>query len=241
MTDTLGQVVRVKAGNSGMLYDPAFAIAPDLRVFKPGFYADRAQAVSAGGRNAAWFVHDQWGHGVLRQYRRGGLVARFNKSHYVWNGAENTRSFAEFRLLQYMHAQGLPVPKVVAACYTRSWCFYRAALITQTLPNTKPLASVLKDMPATADVSALAQACAHSIFLMHRANVWHADLNAFNILIDVHNKAWLIDFDKSRQLVMTASLCNDNLNRLKRSLEKVLPQQGLVFWEHLHRFYTKNQ
>jgi len=241
MTDTLGQVVRVNTGKSGMLYDPAFAIEPDMRVFDPVFYTDRAQPVSAGGRNAAWFVHDRWGSGVLRKYRRGGLMARINKSHYVWNGAENTRSFAEFRLLQSMHAQGLPVPRVVAASYTRSWCFYQAALITETLPGTRPLASVLKDMPASVDSGALAKACADSIYLMHKANVWHADLNAFNILVDGNNKAWLIDFDKGRQRVMTASLCNDNLNRLKRSLEKGLQQQGLAFWEHLHRFYIKNQ
>lgn len=241
MTEASGQAVRVNVGKSGMLYDAAFAIEPDMRVFDPGFYADRARPVSAGGRNAAWFVHDRWGNGVLRKYRRGGLVARLNKSHYVWSGAENTRSFAEFRLLQFMHARGLPVPRVVAAGYTRFCCFYQAALITETLPDTRPLASVLKDMPASADFSELARACADSIYLMHQANVWHADLNAFNILVDGNNKAWLIDFDKGRQLVMTASLCDDNLNRLKRSLEKVLRQPGLVFWEHLRRFYIKNQ
>ena len=241
MTDRIAQAVRVNAGSNGMLYDPAFAITPALQVFDPAFYAERARPVSAGGRNAAWFVQDQWGSGVLRQYRRGGLVARFNKSHYVWNGAENTRSFAEFRLLQYMHARGLPVPRVVAAGYNRSLFFYRAALITETLPNTRPLASVLKDLSDTVEITALAEACARSIYLMHKANVWHADLNAFNLLVDASNKVWLIDFDKGRQLVMTASLCNDNLNRLKRSLEKVLQQQGLVFWEHLSRFYAKNQ
>ncbi len=241
MTDGSTQAVLYESGNQGMLYDSCFAIAPDLQVFEPAFYQDRAQAVSAGGRNAAWFVQDGWGTGVLRQYRRGGLIARLNKFHYVWTGAEKTRSFAEFRLLQYMHGKGLPVPKAVAACYTRSVCSYRAAIITERLANTTPLASILKQMPASNDTLPLARACAESIRQMHQANVWHADLNAFNILIDPQGKAWLIDFDKGKRTVMSPSLCQGNLNRLKRSLEKVLQERGLAFWEQLNRIYSQIQ
>lgn len=48
MTETSGQAVRVNVGKSGMLYDAAFAIEPDMRVFDPGFYAGSARPVSAG-------------------------------------------------------------------------------------------------------------------------------------------------------------------------------------------------
>lgn len=241
MTSNGVQPLLYQSGNSGMLYDGSMGVTPGLRLFDPAFYQGRAQAVSEGGRNAAWFIQDTWGQGVLRKYRRGGLVARLNKTSYLWRGAEQTRSFAEFRLLQYMHDRGLPVPKVVAACYTRSVCSYRAAIITERLVNTTPLASVLKQMPASHDTQSLARACAESIRQMHQANVWHADLNAFNILIDSNGKAWLIDFDKGKQTVMSPSLCQGNLNRLKRSLEKILQERGLAFWEQLNRIYSQIQ
>jgi tRNA A-37 threonylcarbamoyl transferase component Bud32 len=56
--------------------------------------------------------------------------------------------------------------------------------------------------------------------LFHAAQVFHADLNAHNILIDANYKAYLIDFD--RGTIRTGeSWKPSNLMRLQRSLHKL--------------------
>ena len=55
----------------------------------------------------------------------------------------------------------------------------------------KPLAQMLAE-PLWEPVAA-------AIVRMHRAGVWHADLNAFNILIGGEGRVWLIDFDRGIQ------------------------------------------
>ena len=136
---------------------------------------------------------------VLRQYRRGGMVAKLSRSHYVWGGAEQTRSWMELRLLQQMYNAGLPVPRPLAAYYKQSLGFYKAAIITQTIPNSQPLVSVLQQSQSDEKLlNKLAGRVAKAIASMHDFGVWHADLNAFNIMVDDQMKVWLLDFDKSR-------------------------------------------
>ena len=138
-------------------------------------------------------------HAVLRQYRRGGMVAKLSRSHYVWGGAEQTRSWMELRLLQQMYNAGLPVPRPLAAYYKQSLGFYKAAIITQTIPNSQPLVSVLQQSQSDEKLlNKLAGRVAKAIASMHDFGVWHADLNAFNIMVDDQMKVWLLDFDKSR-------------------------------------------
>ena len=138
-------------------------------------------------------------HAVLRQYRRGGMVAKLSRSHYVWGGAEQTRSWMELRLLQQMYNAGLPVPRPLAAYYKQSLGFYKAAILTQTIPNSQPLVAVLQQsLDDDKLLTKLAGRVAKAIAAMHDFGVWHADLNAFNIMVDDQIKVWLLDFDKSR-------------------------------------------
>lgn len=83
--------------------------------FAPEFWGERAQPVGEGGRGGAWFVSAADQRWVLRQYHRGGLVARVSRRSYLFTSIEETRPFAELRLLARMHAEGLPVPEPVAA------------------------------------------------------------------------------------------------------------------------------
>ncbi|OWT56289.1 hypothetical protein CEY11_19750 [Candidimonas nitroreducens] len=74
---------------------------------------------------------------------------------------------------------------------------------------------------------------------MHQAGVWHADLNAYNILLDRQGAAWLIDFDRGRRGKLTPRQRRDNLLRLRRSLLKVAGEPGLAYWQGLEQAYRR--
>ncbi|WP_154584456.1 lipopolysaccharide kinase InaA family protein, partial [Bordetella pertussis] len=106
---------------------------------------------------------------------------------------------------------------------------YRAAILVERIPAARPLASLL-DEPAW-------EAVARAIAAMHRAGVWHADLNAFNILLDPGGLAWLIDFDRGTAGGVSERGRQGNLARLRRSLVKVGGERGQDFWQRLEPAY----
>lgn len=212
-------------------FDPRRVVHPGAFLFDSAAPENRAQPVQVGGRQAAWYTQGEYGAGVLRHYRRGGLIARFSRDRYLWTGVSRVRSFAEFGLLQIMHAQGLPVPAPLAAVYWRSGMTYRAAILIERLPRVQTLAKAL-DQPSH-------QAVADAIFSMHQAGIWHADLNAYNILLDDHGKAWLIDFDRGHGRGVSPLQRRNNLLRLRRSLEKVAGPAGLAYWKILDEAYGR--
>lgn len=215
-----------------LLFDAASIAQADATLLLPtaGRYS-QVEPVGKGGRQAAWFVQADFGQAVLRHYRRGGLMARLTANRYVWSGEENTRCFREFRLLAFMHARGLPVPRPLAAGYWRRGITYRAALLTQRLVNTQPLVECL--------VPENQAAVAMALFRMHQEGVWHADLNAWNILLDAQGRAWVIDFDKSELKALTPELRQANLLRLRRSLVKLAGDAGLQWWNGLEQVYGR--
>ena len=220
----------LRMAGGALRYDGALVAEPGEWLFDAGDERLHAKPVGAGGRQAAWFVQGDFGRAVLRRYRRGGLVARLIADRYLWAGAEATRSFAEFGLLHFMHGMGLPVPRPLAAAYWRRGAGYRAAILLQRLDDTRPLAQAL-DTASPAEVAA-------AVFAMHEAGVWHADLNAYNILLDSGGKAWLIDFDKGRvRPLLSAERRRGNLLRLRRSLVKVAGERGMLWWDELNRAY----
>ncbi|MFJ0764308.1 3-deoxy-D-manno-octulosonic acid kinase [Bordetella bronchiseptica] len=218
-----------EAPAGAMLYDAARIEAPGPALFDPSSYGAAAQPVAAGGRQAAWFVATPGWQGVLRGYRRGGLAARVSHDAYVWQGEARTRGLREYRLLAHMREQGLAVPAPLAAGYWRHGLTYRAAILVERIPAARPLASLL-DEPAW-------EAVARAIAAMHRAGVWHADLNAFNILLDPGGLAWLIDFDRGTAGGVSERGRQGNLARLRRSLVKVGGERGQDFWQRLEPAY----
>ena len=212
-------------------------------LFHAEHYQSEAVKVGDGGRNAAWFIPTSIGPAVLRRYRRGGLVGKFIKSTYVFRGEDQTRSFQEFAIINYLNDAGLTVPKALAAFYQQKGRFCEMALITSLIAETKPLATIcqqfIDNKLSPEQAKAYTQIVAQRIRQMHDLDVYHADLNAFNILCTNEPiEAYLIDFDKAERTKLSSNLRQQNLNRLKRSLKKVCGEQSIVFMEQIAEDYA---
>jgi len=201
-----------------MLYDASCIGQPREEIFDPSYWRARgALEESAGGRGTVAFVREGGQRWVLRHYRRGGLVARVFDDTYLWTGAERTRSFAEWRLLRQLREWQLPVPRPIAARYSKSGLVYRADLITEELPARTTLAQALRSGPPGA---ALWRATGSCIARLHAHGVHHADLNAHNILVGAGDSVYVLDFDRGR-IRARGAWEQTVLERLRRSLTKV--------------------
>lgn len=209
--------IRAEAGTA-VLFDAALAPAADARWFDPDYWRARgALQAQGGGRGGVAVIETPAGACVLRHYHRGGLVARVSRDRYLWTGAARTRSFREFRLLAHMLALGLPVPQpVAAACRRRGLC-YSADLITVRIADAVTLAQCLAEGRLDAD---LARETGALVARFHRAGIWHADLNAHNVLV-AHGNLYLIDFDRGARRASAEGWQLANLARLRRSLVKL--------------------
>lgn len=216
-----GEVVEARhalddsAGQGAILFDAVRLRQADPAWFDPG--RPDAVAVGGSGRGAAWFVSTPAGPAVLRHYRRGGLMARLSRDRYVFVGEAEVRSVHEFRLLARLRALGLPVPAPLAACYRRRGAFYTADLLVERVPEVRSLTDELRAGVDAPDWVGLGATLAR----FHLAGVFHADLNAHNILVDAQGVFWLIDFDRGRIRRPAKGWREDNLARLLRSLMKL--------------------
>jgi 3-deoxy-D-manno-octulosonic acid kinase len=202
------------------LFDARYVSQITERQFSPSGYADAQPVSGQGGRGGAWFVETQAGPGVLKQYRRGGLMAKWIHDRYVYAGLENTRAFREFRLLQVLSEKGLPVPMPLAAFCRRGALTYQAALLTKRIPDVRSLITAVRNH--TAPWSAIGETIAR----FHRVGARHGDLNANNILLDADGGIHIIDWDKSALEETPGAWCGQVLDRLQRSLEKECAAQA---------------
>lgn len=155
---------------------------------------------------------------VLRHYYRGGLVSKFINDLYIWQGKRKARSISEYHMLSEMRDMNLPVPLPVAAHARKIGFLYTADLITEFISNSQTLSSILESEKIS---NVIWEKIGFIIKLFHNKNCNHVDLNAYNILIDSRECIYLIDFDKSKIEKYSGVWKENNLNRLKRSLEKL--------------------
>lgn len=209
-----------------LLFDPELLHSPEASLLSRDIFkqADNYQLITNGGRGQAWFVELGGISAVYRKYMRGGLIARINRQTYISLSHESTRSIKEWRLLQWMFKQGLPVPRPVAASSCRfpfSYSpFYQAQILVERLPYVETLDHILSQQVLEDKVW---QAIGQSIRRFHNAGIYHADLNANNILLNAAFTVYLIDFDKGElrdDQQENALWKQENLQRLKRSLNK---------------------
>jgi 3-deoxy-D-manno-octulosonic acid kinase len=210
--------VRVATPLGAILFDARRLAQADADLLQPGRWQGAAGTRARGGRGEVRFVQGEFGAGVLRHYHRGGLFGRVNQDRYLWRGEDGTRSFREFRLLAALRARGMSVPAPIAAGYERHGAFYRADLLTALIPQASTLAERVADgLPAPQEWRRIGATLAR----FHREGVFHADLNAHNVMLDAQGRVWLIDFDRGELRPPAAEWARANLARLLRSLRKL--------------------
>ncbi|ASJ71479.1 3-deoxy-D-manno-octulosonic acid kinase [Granulosicoccus antarcticus] len=163
---------------------------------------------------------------VLRHYHRGGLVQRLSKDRYLFTGLERTRSMHEFDVMAQLHQQGFPVSVPYACQVVHQGLFYRASLVTHKLD-----AQTLAERLATLTLRPLTQKVwadmGETLARLHAKGIYHADLNAHNIMLNEDNdKVSVIDFDRAQPRTLPAGnpasgWCLSNIQRLERSLVKI--------------------
>jgi 3-deoxy-D-manno-octulosonic acid kinase len=198
-----------------VIYDPVLVTAPDATFFQADRWEGRIREYAGRGRGRVMFVNageDEW---ALRRYLRGGLIGRVVIDRYPWLGEDRTRSFREWRMLARLHEAGLPVPRPVAADWTRQGPFYSAHLATVRIAGAIPLSArvVAGEVVDWHRIGEVLQA-------FHAAGAFHADLNAHNIMIDTGGQPWVLDFDRG-MLRAPGPWQARNLDRLERSLRKL--------------------
>ncbi|HET9033682.1 MAG TPA: 3-deoxy-D-manno-octulosonic acid kinase [Dokdonella sp.] len=225
--------------NGAILFDSTQMAKADERWFEQAASGD---AATRAGRGEVVFFDAPFGACVLRHYHRGGLIARVNSDRFLWTGSKRCRAFREFRLLVELIGAGLPVPTPVMARYVRKGLSYRADLITRQIPGVQTLAQRLaaKGLDAV-----LATRVGRTLASFHSQGVWHADLNANNLLVDGGGKVWLIDFDRCAKRKPAMTWQQANLQRLLRSFRKLQAGRHMsdfdeVFWHPMLAAYHRS-
>ncbi|MDW8479781.1 MAG: 3-deoxy-D-manno-octulosonic acid kinase [Xanthomonadales bacterium] len=213
-----GQARRLPLPGGAMLCVAERAETVSPAWFEPAHWLGRCRVHdTAGGRGGSLVIRSPIGPLLLRRYLRGGLAARLTRDRYLFRGEEATRSFREFRLLLALAGRGLPVPLPVAAAYWRSGWSYRAAILLAFIPRARPLPLCFEELGAE-DFRAIGAAVGR----LHQAGVRHADLNAWNVLLDAERRVWIVDFDRARLVGARAPrIAGAVLARLLRSLRKL--------------------
>ncbi len=224
-----------------ILYDKAIISQISEERFTPGGWLHAeilTGELRSGGRGNTMFVGNVPRQFVLRHYMRGGLVGKFVRDTYIFSGADKTRSFREWRLLDKLSSNNLRVPRPAAARYRRSGTFYTADIITVRIPDVMSLSQYIAANNPGEDFWQSVGAAIHEF---HAAGVYHADMNAYNLQIDKDGLLWMLDFDKG-SLKPPGPWQQQTLSRLHRSLHKIKNLDpklnfGAANWEQLLEGY----
>ena len=186
--------------------------------FEQSFWLNQGRLLGANsGRGTAWVIKSETGKWVLRHYFRGGLYAKLvSKDRYFWTGIDDARAISEYKLLDHMNRLNLPCPKPIAARVLRKGLWYRNDLIMEHIRHEHTFAQYLATPDDNIDIW---NGIGAVIKKFHNKGIFHADLNANNILL-TDEKIYLIDFDKGKIKKPQIHWQMANLNRLRRSIEK---------------------
>lgn len=196
--------------------------------FEPKFWQQKNAILGKSyGRGTTTFFKYNNLDCILRNYKRGGLIAKFITNKYFYLGFKNTRVWKEYELLEYMYKLGLPVPKPIAGRVIKSGLLYQADIILETINNTVNLKEYLSENRLLKnDLVNIGK----TIAMFHNNCIFHSDLNISNIMLDSDKKVWLVDFDKCKIKRKNKLWQLNNIRRLKRSFDKSLRVLENFYW-----------
>tara|TARA_B100001989_G_C24445017_1_gene415994 strand:- start:58 stop:786 length:729 start_codon:yes stop_codon:yes gene_type:complete len=172
-------------------------------------------------------------HWIKKHYFRKGLM-KFFGDNYLFAKLQNTRSFQEYSILKYLVKKNFNTCKPIIGWVSSNMISYKANLVVEKIEETKTLSatliSIYRGGRDSSTISSGYYLLGKEVAKMHHHGVFHGDLNANNILVtreifnskDKDSKGiYIIDFDKSKIQKISKKDISSNINRLKRSLNKI--------------------
>ena len=213
--------------NCYILHDEDAVGKLERKHFNRAYWQAKAEYENViAGRGGSIKIYLDGNPAILRQYLRGGMFTRVSTDRYLWLGRGRTRAWREWSVLKLALEADMPVPTPLGICVCRNGLSYRAAIITAYIENSETLAERIVHR-------ALGHETWHRLGLLlkqfQEQNFRHADLNANNILIDLQQRFYIIDFDKARIMNSLDDWQWLPLRRLQRSLEKIGRQQNIHY------------
>jgi hypothetical protein len=152
-----------------------------------------AASLPLGGRlRMPCIFLEPFGAVVVKCYRRGGLMGRFNRWYYLARGP--TRGEREFQWLKRMRDLGVNAPEPIVAAH-RGRLVNRCWLVTRKIINAASLAELSLKQPGV--IAGALVDCARQIDILVENRILHPDLHPGNVLVDANGQVWLIDFDQT--------------------------------------------
>ena len=177
---------------------------------------------------------------LIRTYHHGGAFRLLTRRiFFTWP----PRPFRELAITEELRRRGIPTVAVCGACVEPLWGpFYRGWLATCKLDGAQDLWTALTgSFIGEAGTENVWRAVADSLQHLHRAGVYHTDLNLKNILVRRESavvKGYIIDFDKAILFLgqVPARIAEKSLDRLLRSVCKLDPERKYVSEADWNRF-----
>ncbi|MBW1675810.1 MAG: hypothetical protein JRF30_02805 [Deltaproteobacteria bacterium] len=157
-----------------------------------------------GGRSSVTIAQIEGiGSVVVKYYTRGGLLRYMVKRRYVKWG--ETRCQTEYELLQKVRNLGVSAPEPIAYAFQGS-LFYKGWLVTREIKQKQTLAELSCADEEHAQIAM--KELINQVSTLVNNNIFHVDLHPGNVLVDSHDRVFLLDFDK-------ACLSRKNKNKLR--------------------------
>jgi tRNA A-37 threonylcarbamoyl transferase component Bud32 len=163
---------------------------------------------------------------LVRHYQRGGVFGHVLRDVYLGKA----RFLQEVRVSEWARDQGIPTAEVLALRIEhKGLCLYRGDLVTREIEASEDLDEYLKstrtrERGTRERGKEIIRSVALLLQGMHRAGLYHADLNLKNILVQITEggvNSYVIDLDRARVIKPLGSRMRvRNLLRLYRSLDK---------------------
>lgn len=223
---------RVKAARGLVVQGCRAVLEPILKEETLYDFARRqSDARQFRGRTTAYGITLGSGCGdvVVRHAMRGGFLGRTGSDLFF----PPTRGLRELVNSLRLKLMGVPTPEVVAfVSYPAGQIFRRSDVATREIKESHDLSVVLREVVDPAQRESCLLATGTLLSLLAHAGAHHPDLNARNVLITWESegaRAHVLDVDRIRfHLPGDPMVAQANLNRLKRSLQKLRERESLT-------------